>query len=424
MSLARLVLLAFLLSLSAAVAEDKSTTTDPEPGWPRFRGPNGTGIAISQAKLPLPWDKKHVLWKVPVPGGNGSPIVLGERIFLTTASNDGSQRHLLCLNVKDGKERWKKTYPGGRAKTHLKNSLASGTPCTDGERVYLTVWNGRELLLVACNLEGKEVWQRNLGSFRAQHGAGHSPVVENGKVYLVKDDDNGAAVHSFEAEKGKPLWTKERKVFNACYSTPFLRPNGSGLELVVASTAGVTGYHADTGDISWNWNWDWSDEKKELRTVGSPIAVGNMVVATSGDGGGARCAIALKLGGKGELSNSDLAWKSRRLVPYVPTFLAWDEHLYFVNDQGVAGCLDAKKGTALWSRRVCGAVTASPILIDGKIIAIDEDGQAVILAATPKECKVLGQRSLGEPVMASPAIASGRLYIRGKEHLFCIGLGK
>jgi outer membrane protein assembly factor BamB len=417
MKLLRLFLVAFLVGLPALGAEDK-----PEEGWSRFRGPNGSGLAQTGEKLPLPWERSHVLWKVPIPSGNGSPIVSGDRLFLTTANREGTQRQLLCLSVKDGQVLWQRKYPGSRAKTHTKNSLASATPATDGKRVYFTIWNGRELLLAACDFAGKELWQRNLGSFRSQHGAGHSPVVARDKVYLVKDHDEGAEVCAFAAEDGKPLWSKERKVFNACYSTPFFRTiAGNNLELVVSSTAGVTGYDAEAGSINWNWTWDWSDEKKELRTVGSPIALGNLVFATSGDGGGARCAIALKMGGKGELPNSELAWKTRRLLPYVPTLVAWEEHLYFINDQGVAGCVKAQSGEILWSRRVCGPVTASPLLIDGKMLAIDEEGQAVVVAAASKDCRVLGKQSLGEAVMASPAVASGRLYIRGKEHLFCIG---
>ena len=411
----RLAVLALLLCLPLAGAEE-------EGSWARFRGPNGTGVATG-GKLPLSWDKPHLLWKVALAGeGNGSPIIWGEQLYLTTASGDGTARHLLCLDVKDGRQRWKKTYAAARGKYHRKNSLASATPCTDGERVYCSVWDGSKLWLTACDgRAGQEVWRQDLGPFRSQHGAGHSPIVFQGKVYLVNDHDQGSEVRAFNAVTGKPLWSKSRKVFNACYSTPFVRDNGSGTELVVATTAGVTGYDADSGKVNWNWDWDWSDEKKELRTVGSPVAVENLVIATSGDGGGSRCAVGLKLGGTGELGNNALAWKSRRLVPYVPTLVAWDGHLYFVNDQGVAGCLTAATGELCWSRRVCGPVTASPILVDGKLLAIDEEGQAIFLQATPKECKLLGRQKLGEPVFASPAMAGGKLFLRGKDHLFCIG---
>src|SRR5262245_7320732 len=225
----RLASSAFLLCITILVAEDLTDSSH----WARFRGPNGTGIAAAGEKLPLPWDKKHLLWKVPLPGeGNGSPIVWGDHVFLLTASPDARQRHLVCLRVKDGSIVWKKSYPGSRVKKHQKNSYASATPATDGERVYATIWDGRDLHLIACDLTGKEVWKQNLGAFNSQHGAGHSPVVSEGKIFLVKDHDEGAEVRAFDAATGKPRWTKERKVFNACYSTPFVRQNGSGMELI------------------------------------------------------------------------------------------------------------------------------------------------------------------------------------------------
>jgi outer membrane protein assembly factor BamB len=388
--------------------------------WPRFRGPNGTGVAADK-DIPVTWDEQHgILWKIALPGpGNSSPIVWGKRLFTEAASKDGQQRMLLCVDVSDGKVLWSRTAPGRRAKTHPKNTLASATPASDGERVYAAFWDGKDVALVAYDFDGNLVWRRDLGKFVSQHGAGASPVVYRDKVFFANDQDGTAVLLALDAATGKTVWQAPREAHRACYSSPFVleRP-GAAPELVVASTGGITAYDPDTGHA--NWHWKWVFDGMPLRTTGSPIAAHGMIFACSGDGGGPRHMVAVRLEGTGPATRPVLAWENKKAFPYVPTLLARGEHLYFVNDKGIAGCYVAKTGEPVWSERLGGSLVSSPVLIDGKIYAATEDGDVYVLAAEPTY-RLLAKNTLGERVVATPAVADNRLFIRGQSHLFCIG---
>jgi outer membrane protein assembly factor BamB len=323
--------------------------------------------------------------------------------------------------VTDGKLLWSRSVPGGPAKIHAKSSLASSTPATDGERVYTLFWDGSDVTMAAYDFKGNPVWQRELGSFISQHGFGASPVVYDDKVFFANDQDDTAALLALEAKTGKTIWQVPRRAFRACYSSPFLleRP-GEAPELIVASTAGVTSYNPQNGSENWNCNWNFVG--MPLRTVASPIYSQGLILASSGDGNGARHMMAVRVGGKGDVSKTHMAWEHKRTFPYVPGMLTAGEYLYYVNDFGLAGCHVLKTGESVWSEpvRLGGDIKACPLLIDGKIYAINELGTVYVFAAEPT-FKLLAKNTLGESVIATPAVADNRLFIRGDSHLFCIG---
>lgn len=391
--------------------------------WPRFRGPNGEGTSQDK-NVPISWTaEKNILWKTRIPGkGNSSPITWGDRLFLQTASDDGKERQLLCIDTKSGKIVWTKASPGSipEKRIHTKNTLASCSAATDGERVYMPFWDGSELSVSAFDFAGKILWTRPLGSFESQHGAGHSPIVHDGKVIIANDQDGKAVLVALDAKSGQIAWESPRTPFRACYSTPFLlERSGEPLELVVASTAGISGYEPATGKSVWNWTWAFPG--KPLRTVGSPITAHGMIFVGSGDGAGDRHAIAIKVDGKGQLSEHNLVWEEKRMFPYVPTMLIRGEYLFFTNDKGIAACHIATTGEKVWEQRLSGGdISASPVMIEDRIYAINEAGDVFVFAAAP-EFKLLAQNSMGEGVRASPAVANSKLFIRGQQHLFCIG---
>jgi outer membrane protein assembly factor BamB len=387
--------------------------------WPRFRGPNGTGAAPDTG-IPVRWTEQDgILWKAAIPGlGHSSPVVGGGRVFLQSAAADGRARWLLCLDAGTGKLLWQQEAPGRRAHTHEKNTLASSTPALDAERVYAAFWDGQDVHLCAYGLDGTPAWARDLGPFRSQHGAGFSPVVAGDKVLLSNDQDGSAVFLALEARTGKTLWQAERRAFRACYSSPLVLDSGGGKQVLVVSTAGVTGYDLATGALVWNCNWPAA--RMPLRTVSSPVVAGDLVVATAGDGAGDRLAIGVLLGGQGDVTATHLAWEDRKTFPYVPSVLALREHLYSVNDAGLAACHVARTGEVVWQERLGGPFTASPVLVDGKVYAAGEDGSVYVFRAAP-EFKLLAKNPVGEPVSATPAVADNRLYVRGREHLFCIG---
>jgi outer membrane protein assembly factor BamB len=391
--------------------------------WPRFRGPNGAGIAADK-DVPVKWTEENILWKTPIAGvGHSSPIVCKGRVFLESASEDGGERCLLCLDAGKGEILWKTPSPGKSAKKHPLNSFASSTPASDGERVYAAFWDGRAIHLGAYGFkDGKPLWEKDLGSYTSQHGFGHSPMLVDGKVILANDQDGVSQLLAFDAASGDKLWQTERTPYRACYSTPLLhvKPDG-GKELIVASTAGITSYNPPDGKA--NWWYTWRFPGMPLRTVGSPILSGNLVIATSGDGSGDRGVIAVKLGGQGDVTDTNLVWKNgqKRYFPYVPCLLTLGSHLYSVSDNGWAACHVAETGEEVWREQLCkDGFTASPILVDGKVYAVANNGVVYVFEASPK-FKLLASNRIGEAVSSTPAVSDNRVFLRDETHLFCIG---
>lgn len=408
-----------LIALAACVAAVSIGSADD---WPRFRGPNGAGVAAGD--VPVKWSKaENVLWTVELPGtGHSSPIVARDRVFVQSAGKNGQGRTLVCLDARTGAVKWTADAAGHKAKIHpSKGSFASHTPACDGDRVYACHWDGDAVGLTAYDLDGKEAWSASLGSFVSQHGAGMSPVVHAGKVFVNFDQDGAAEVVAFDARTGAKAWAAPRKAWRACYSTPVVRVGaGDKPELVVFSTAGFTAYDPDTGHVVWSWAIPWREGEMALRSVASPVLAGRYVVGVNGDGSGSRYSVALDpdaAGGPAPLWEK----RSNALTPYVPCPVVKGDHLYWVTDQGVAECLEVKTGKIRWSERAFQkSVSSSPVLIGDTILGIDEGGKAVAWKADPKEFETVAESAVGEAVFASPAVAGGKLYIRGTGHLMCV----
>ena len=387
--------------------------------WPRFRGINGTGQAEA-APAPSP---KSQLWKVEVPGkGHSSPIVAKGKVFLQSTSDDNKKRFLICLDATDGKILWSREVPGSAAATHKKNNTASSTPATDGELVYCVFWDGQNLILSAYDFTGKAVWSNNIGAYQSDHGAGHSPVVYGSKVFVNFDQDKQAAVVAFDAKTGSKSWSVERKAHRASYTTPFLLEQpGKPAQLVVASTTGIDALDPNTGAVGWHYSINWPTTKM-LRMVGGPVYAGGKLIAYTGEGGNDRYIVALDPSGKGDITKTAKAWDRTKQCPYVPCMLARGEMLFWVDDNGRAFGADAKSGKVLWDSVLFGgAVTASPILIGDEVLAISEKGQVAVFKAA-NEFDLVSKGEIGEGVYASPAVADGRVYVRGFTHLYCYGV--
>jgi outer membrane protein assembly factor BamB len=301
--------------------------------------------------------------------------------------------------------------------------------------VYAVFWDGASLAMHAYDFAGKPVWKHDLGSFAGgTTGAGTSPVVYGGLVYLNHDQDKfkdgeeeksgfpgrTAEVIAVDARTGKLVWRAPRATFQCSYSTPFLHHDAIGkAELIVASTAGLAGYDPKTGIE--NWKWVWTFRVQPRRTVASPVLAHGLVFASCGSGDGERHLIAVRKPDKGDVTSTNLVWQNRKgYLPYVPTLLAWGDHLYFAGDGGIAGCLDAKTGAEIWTERLgTGSINASPIQIDGNVYVATEEGDVYVYRAAPA-FKLLAKNSLGEGVRATPAVSNGRLFIRGERRLCCI----
>jgi outer membrane protein assembly factor BamB len=438
--MARLARLCLTLSLLGGL-----TSVALAGNWERFRGPNGTGT-IDDKDVPVTFGaSENLLWQVPINGtGNGSPVVWGKHVFVHAASPDAKERRLMCFDADTGKLRWQKSIPGAPISLSRKDtSHASSTPVTDGEAVYVSFWDGKDIILHAYDFKGEPLWHKNLGRFISQHGAGASPVLYRDKLIFANDMDgyteskdkkrkpvpvdHPSLLIALDKKTGNMLWETPRTAERACYSAPFLleKRGQTGPDLVIVSTTAVTGYNPADGTKKWEAkNWQGNLVRMPLRTVASSALVGDVLIACSGDGAGDRFAMALELPAAGKTDAPVPLWKNNKDFPYVPCPLSRGEHFYFVNDAGFAGCYDAKTGKRIWFERLAPApMYASPLLINGNVYATNGDGDVFVFAAEPTY-RLVARNELGDRVKATPAVADGRIYFRGERNLFCFGKSK
>jgi outer membrane protein assembly factor BamB len=425
----RLVFVGIALSLSAAVVRADN--------WERFRGPGGDGIS-NDKNIPIQFSaKENVRWKTPIPGlGHSSPIVWGDRLFLQTSSEDAKERALLCLDAKTGDVIWKRSIAASRPNQKLRGdtSLASATPTTDGEAVYIPFWNGKDVILTAYNFKGDKLWDRNLGQFISQHGPAMSPIIYKDLLIYGHDMDafrntdkkigpvaNPSTLFALNKKTGDVVWERPRVGERACYTVPFVLENaGKAPELIYTSMTAITSYDPESGKQNWSWNWVFA--KDPLRTIAATTHTNGLLLACSGDGSGDRLMVAVAMNGQGKEARPDRLWDNKKDFPYVTCMLVKGEHVYFVNDHGRAGCFVAKTGKKVWFETIPDTkFYASPVMIDGKIYAPSEQGDVFVFEADPAEYKELARNRLGGIIRATPAVANGRLYVRTDDTLYCIG---
>jgi outer membrane protein assembly factor BamB len=434
------------LALLCAV---RANAEHPANCWPRFRGVDGSGVGAGKP-LPETWSAtENVLWKAKVPGkGWSSPIVWGDRVFLTSAIPPGAvdppttpkempenavgivttqeQRWIvLCLRLKTGKILWQReahrAVPDWRI--HPKGSHASETPVTDGERVYALIGN---VGLFCYTMEGKPLWSSKWGPRQMMFnwGTAIGPAVADGRVFAVNDNEEKSYLACLEAKTGKELWRHDRdEKSNWC--NPVIWRNQLRTELVTAGSRRVRSYSLD-GELLWEL------QGMSYATIPSPFLCDGLLYVASGHASGpVRPIYAIKPGAAGDISlktgattNAFIAWSNPTAGPYVPTPMAMDGYLYDLTDVSGMFCYKAATGEPVYKRQRFGPgggqFTASPVGGDGKIYCLGEKGDVFVVKAGP-EFKVLGKNSLNEDTLATPAIVDGTLLIRTLTHLYRIG---
>ena len=414
-----LVLALVVLMLGSAYAQQAEVRMVAVEGegakyWPVWRGPSGQGL-VSGTGYTDTWSAtENVAWKTPVGGrGNSSPIVWGDRIFLTTAYDGGRRVSMLAFRRSDGMQLWEAFAPEGEAEwVHQKNGHASATPVTDGRLVYASFGNRG---LVAFDLNGKLAWHRNVGQIDNYHGPAGSPLLYKDRVILFQDGRQGAFVAAFDARTGKQVWRTPRTA-NVGWGTPVAIRVGSRDEIVVSSQYAVTAYDPDTGKELWRCDGN------SFEVIPTPVVGHGLVFASSGRVGPT---LAIRPGGKGDVTRTHLAWVSPKGSPFVPSPLVYGDHLYTVNDMAsIVTCFEASTGKVLWQGRLGVAqregFSASPIGVDGKIFFTNDQGETFVLRAGPT-FELLRTNKIGETTLASPALVDGRWYIRTGRSLFAIG---
>ena len=445
MKLTRRIALTLIVGISLGVAALSFLAGNASAGnWPQWRGPDGSGIS-SEKNLPSEWSPtKNIKWKTPIDGrAHSSPIVWGNRVFLTTAvegdvvagakavkhmegdkeflhpdSVGADRKHsfkVICLDRDSGKVLWQSTAWEGTPydNRHRKSSYAASTPATDGKLVY--AFFGTEGIY-AYDFKGKLAWKAQLGNLgTVGMGTGTSPILFDNLVIVQCDEENGAAsfIVALDKKTGKEVWKTPRKV-QVSWSTPLLARTSTRAELITSGTEAVIAYDPATGKELWR------HKGVESNAIPSPVANSEMVFLVAGFP--AKIAMAISLGRSGDLKENVL-WKYEKGTAYVPSPILYGDYLYLTSDRGILTCLDAKTGEVKYEGGripIPATFTASPVGFDGKLLLTSEDGDTFIVKSGPKH-EVLGTNSVGEPVYASPAIADGRIFIRGEKNLYCIG---
>lgn len=416
--------------------------------WPQFRGPDGSGIA-DRENLPLEWsvvEERNLLWRVPIDGlAHSSPIVWGDRLYLTTAIADMTTSPTLVLGDSDvagidpaqdlvthrweilalekntGAVLWRKTAHRGipRLKRHVKASHASATPATDGRRLLALL--GTEGLF-CFDMEGELRWRTDVGLLDVgywgepeyQWGAASSPLIYENLVIVQNDRQKDSFVAAFDLENGKEVWRAPRDEKPA-WSTPAIYRGAEGAELVTNGGNWIRANDPRTGKELWRL----SHGDLEVITP-TPLVAGDRVVVTGGNPTGAQTTFAIRPGARGD-ARANVLWTAERSSPYTPTPVAYDGILYVIVDNGILSAYDLETGERLYRTRleVGAGFSASPIVSDGKVYLPSEDG-AVFVVKAGREFQSLARNEMGEPLMASPAVSEGTLYLRGSRHLFAI----
>ena len=433
-----------------AVALSLCTAAVGAQNWPHWRGPSASGVS-PETGLPSKWSETEgVAWKSTIRGlGVSSPIVWGDRVIVTSQLGSAGARQgprlaqgadagaagerslggalaastangvtflVTAFNRLTGKTLWESSIKaeGTLPPVHDKHNLASPSPVTDGERIYAWFGSGQ---IVALDMTGKTVWTRNPGTdygpFEINWGHASSPAVHDGALYLICYHDRASYLLSLDAKTGAVRWKADQPAGVTSYSTPVVVANGAGAaEVVVNSSLGVAGHSAATGERLWTF-----DEPNRF-PVPMPAVQNGIIYTTRGYRSSPFMAI--RPGGKGDITNTHVVWRVASGGPYISSLVAYEGLIYMVGDIGVLTVIDARNGERVHQSRIGGVYSASPVAADGKIYLLSEDGETTVVSAgrTPG---ILARNKLDARQLASPAISGGRLFIRSDETLYAIG---
>jgi outer membrane protein assembly factor BamB len=386
--------------------------------WPRWRGPSGQGQVTGTGYVDAWSDTTNVIWKVQVPGrGHSSPIVWKDHLFLTTAEEGGAKMSMLAFSRADGKLLWQSAVPSsGVEHIYAKNSHASATPSTDGQRIYASFGTHG---LAAFDFSGKLVWHQKLGDLRNYHGSAGSPVLYEDRVFIYQDHSGteslGSFVAAFDAKTGKLIWKTDRAA-SVGWGTPVVITTGDREELVINSQGRVYAYDPATGAELW------SARGMTREVIPTPVVGHGLVFCSAGRAGPT---LAIRPGGKGDVTDTHVEWSSPKGSPFVPSPIIHGDLLYMINDmQSVLTVFEAKSGTLVYQDRL-GEPTregfsASPVAVGDKLFFTNDRGHTFVVQAG-RTFKLLHVNELNAQVLASPALVDGRWYWRTDRELIAIG---
>ena len=384
----------------------------PASDWPQFRGPTGQGHSDEQG-LPLNWSETtNVRWKIAIPGrGWSSPVVQGDHIWLTTATEEG--KSLRAISVDRNSGAILQSVEVFRLKSvklaNSKNSFASPTPIIDGDRVYLHFG----AFGTACITQsGEIVWKTRLEYDNGQHGTGGSPVLYDDLLIVSCDGNDVQFIVALDKLTGKVRWKKSREGYQA-YTTPLIVKLPGGDQVISPGAFRAVAYEPRSGKELWQVRYG-----EGFSNVPRPVYGDDLIFICTGFQ--QPSLLAVRLDGKGDVTKSKVEWKLDRGVPLTPSPLLVGNELYLITDNGIATCVDAKTGKEYWRARLGGNHSASPIYADGRIYFLSEEGESVVLAPG-QQLKHLATNQVEGRTLASMAVSSGSIFIRSETHLYRIG---
>jgi len=386
--------------------------------WPGWRGPRGDGTSLEK-NVPTAWDAAHVLWKTAVPGaGHASPIVWGDRVLTATALPEKLDRILLCFDRASGRVLWQQTVAHGPLeKINRENSYASGTPVTDGQQVYVAFRVGDDIIVAAHALaDGKPIWKVQPGTHVGEWGFSNEAVLYKDKVIVDGDSKGKSFLIALARDDGRTLWRVDRGHRGISYSAPLIREMAGRRQLVQCGDRCVTSFDPDTGKQLWTVDGP-SEEFVATPLYGE--RTGLVYISSSWP---KQHLLAIRPDGDGNVTQTHVAWQDKKGAPYIPSFIIAGDFFFSVNASGAVYCYEAATGKVLWTQRL-GRHHASPVSIDGLIYFINDEG-AINVIRPGASFDLVARYELGESCYASPAISESQVFLRGFNHLFCIGRAK
>ena len=383
----------------------------PPESWPWWRGQDHDGIA-HQEIADFQWTSQpNVVWSAKIQGlGHSSPIVVGDKVFVTTADAKQETKSLVCYETEMGKPNWTTTvHQGGFMRTHQKNSQASATPATDGKYVFTAFVVKDSLYVTAIDLKGQIVWQKEAGPFQSQHGYGSSPIIYGSYVIVLADSDGPGFLAALRRDTGDITWRVGRSS-EPSYGSPLLAEVAGKQQIVVGGTGKTSAYDPNDGSLLWSVNGP------AKTTANTPAVSGDMVVSTGGYPQNGSLAVRVSPGEAGK--SEEIAWEARERL-YVPSPLVYDGKIFAVNDEGIGLCYDVATGERLTRKRIGGNFSSSLTLYGNHMLVPNEDGMMHVFEATP-EFNSVAQFHLEGNGFASPVFAGGKLYWRTSTHLYCL----
>ncbi len=428
-SKALLLLTVFALALAGCTTTRKPASVVVGDSWPQFRGPNGDGLSDAKG-LPTTWSEtEHVKWKTPIHGRAwSSPVIWGDQIWMTTATEDGRQLFAVCVNKETGKIVIdEKLFDVANPQfAHKFNSYGSPTPVIEPGRVYVTFGSPGTACLDTKT--GKVIWQRT--DFVCNHfrGAGSSPILYGDLLIMNFDGSDHQFIVALDKNTGKTVWQTQRSIdhkdldpdgkvhaegdLRKAFSTPHVATFGGKPLLISSGAKAHYAYDPLTGKEIWRF-----EERAQHSASARPVIGHGMIYILTGFSKGQL--LALKPEGQGDVTEKNLVWKLAKGAPNKPSPLLIGDLIYLINDAGIALCLNAKTGAEIWTERVGGNFSASPIAADGKIYFCNEEGKTIVVAPG-REFKKLAENKLEDGFMASPAVVGKALFLRTKTALYRI----